>query len=159
MSADATLVHATAIALDGMGLLLMGPSGSGKSDLAMRLIDRGAVLVCDDYCDIVECNGQPMIVGKSSIAGKIELRGVGILNAAHVPRVPLELVIELDRSVERLPDPTGSIKLAGWAIASYPVQPFEASAPIKVEKLLRQVIDAGRKPVRLDTSDNNWSTG
>jgi serine kinase of HPr protein (carbohydrate metabolism regulator) len=55
------MVHGSAVAIDGNGLLLLGPSGSGKSDLALRLIDRGAKLICDDILLIESCNGLPQL--------------------------------------------------------------------------------------------------
>ena len=68
MTFNPELVHATAIALNGRGILLAGKSGSGKSDLAIRLIDRGAKLVCDDYCEIAVGENAPLILAKEKIA-------------------------------------------------------------------------------------------
>lgn len=155
MSNVATLVHATAVAIDGQGILLMGASGSGKSDLALRLIDRGATLVCDDYCDIVDGPDGPDILAKPNIAGRIELRGVGILMCGHVARAPLTMALQLDRLPDRLPDEDGRIALAGWSVPGFAVAPFETSAPLKVEFLLRRTVDAGRRPVRLETPGYN----
>lgn len=151
MTEKATLVHATAVVIDGHGLLLTGASGSGKSDLAMRLIDRGAKLLCDDYCDIVDGGDTPLIVAKPAIAGLIELRGVGILQLEYIDRAPLALVLQLDKTPERLPDDSKRIALAGWSVPAYPLTPFEASAPLKAERIFQQIIDAGSRPVRLVT--------
>jgi serine kinase of HPr protein (carbohydrate metabolism regulator) len=151
MNPAPALVHATAVAIDGHGILLLGASGSGKSDLAMRLIDRGATLVSDDYCDIAEIEGAPLIQAKPSIAGRIELRGVGIIPLDHLPQAPLALALQLDRLPKRLPVDTGSIDIAGWAVPGYALAPFESSAALKAEMLLHRVIDAGRRPVRLIT--------
>jgi hypothetical protein len=89
-----TLIHATAVAINGQAILLMGASGSGKSDLAIRLIDRGAVLVSDDYCDIVEGADGPEVHAKSGISGKIEVRGVGICECDHIPSAPLAMALK-----------------------------------------------------------------
>lgn len=151
MTANGTLVHATAVAINGQGLLLTGASGSGKSDLAMRLIDRGAKLVCDDYCAIVDSGDAPFIVAKPSIAGQIELRGVGILHLDYIDRAPLVLVLQLDKTPERLPCDRGRIPLAGWSVPAYALAPFEASAPLKAERIVQRIIDAGSHPVRLVT--------
>lgn len=155
MSDAATLVHATAVAIDGQGILLIGASGSGKSDLAVRLIDRGAVLVCDDYCDIADGVQGPEIHAKPAIAGKIEVRGVGIQSFDHVAHAPLLMALILDKSPERLPSDDERIELAGWSVPCFAIAPFEASAPLKAEMLLRHTVDAGQHPVRLETSSYN----
>lgn len=149
MTENTTLVHATAVVIDGQGLLLTGASGSGKSDLAMRLIDRGAKLLCDDYCDILDSDDAPLIVAKPAIAGLIELRGVGIVQMPHVACAPLALVLQLGKAPERLPDDQQRIALAGWSVPAFALAPFEASAPLKAERIFQQIIDAGSRPVRL----------
>lgn len=155
MSSTATLIHATAVAIDGQGVLLMGASGSGKSDLALRLIDRGAAMVCDDYCDIIDGSGGPEIHAKPSISGKIEVRGVGVCSIDYVPSAPLAMILQLDQSPERLPASNDRIDLAGWSVPCAVLAPFEMSAPLKVEILLRRMVDAGLRPVRLETSGYN----
>lgn len=158
MSAATTLVHATAVAIEGQGILLVGASGSGKSDLALRLIDRGAILVCDDYCDIIDGSGGPEIHVKPNISGKIEVRGVGICSIDYVPSAPLFMVLQLDRAPDRLPASDDRIELAGWSVPYARLAPFEMSAPLKVEILLRRMVDAGQHPVRLETSGDNRGT-
>lgn len=155
MNSPATLIHATAVVIDGHGVLLMGASGCGKSDLALRLIDRGAVLVCDDYCDIIDGISGPVIHAKSSIIGKIEVRGVGICSIEYVTSAPLSMILQLDQSPERLPASDEWVDLAGWSVPCAAVIPFEMSAPLKVEILLRRMVDAGQRPVRLETSGYN----
>lgn len=151
MNNSATLVHATAVAINGQGVLLTGPSGSGKSDLALRLIDRGAALICDDYCDIVSGKTGPIIRSKPNIAGMIEVRGVGIMNIPHVESAPLALALNLGDVAERLPDDISVVSLSGWSVPAYPLTPFEQSAPLKAEMLLKRIIDEKRVPVRLFT--------
>lgn len=151
MTLNPELVHATAIAINGRGVLLSGKSGVGKSDLAIRLIDRGAKLVCDDYCDIIDGGDYPYIVAKPTIAGKFELRGVGILKLDYVEKAPLFVVFQLDQQPERLPDSNKEMHVAGWSIPSFAIAPIENSAPLKVEYLIQQMIDAGRRPMRLVT--------
>ncbi|MBP6379349.1 MAG: aldolase [Sphingorhabdus sp.] len=158
MSAAATLVHASAVAIDGQGILLVGASGSGKSDLALRLVDRGAILVCDDYCDILDGSDGPEIHATPSISGKIEVRGVGICSIDYIPSTPLSMVLQLDRAPDRLPASDGRIELAGWSVPYARLAPFEMSAPLKAEMLFRRMVDAGQHPVRLETSGYNRGT-
>src|SRR5262245_7617681 len=99
------LVHATAIAIDGAAILLRGPPGAGKSDLALRLIDDGARLVADDQAEIRRAQDQILVSAPTAIAGLIEVRGIGILRVAPVDAAPLVLLVDLVPSaeVERLP--------------------------------------------------------
>ena len=76
---SAETVHASTVALDGRAVLISGPSGSGKSDLALRLLDRGFALVSDDQT-VVKKQGDALLASAPpSIAGKMEVRGIGIL--------------------------------------------------------------------------------
>ncbi len=148
MVATAPAIHATAIAINGQAVLLLGASGSGKSDLALRLIDRGAILISDDYCHVEEVDGAPHIHVATAIAGKIEVRGIGIVTQAHIASAPLRLALLLGAAPERLPEENGVMHIGEWTVPAFSLSPFEASAPIKAEYLLRHVVDAGRQPVR-----------
>jgi serine kinase of HPr protein (carbohydrate metabolism regulator) len=127
----------TAVALDGAALLLTGPSGSGKSDLALRLIDAGAKLIADDRVELVLIDGR--VHGRApsdmppNLRGRIEARGVGILPVPAADRpVPLEWCIELVRGpVERLPA-AESRRFLGVDIPLLRLDPFEASAVAKL---------------------------
>jgi serine kinase of HPr protein (carbohydrate metabolism regulator) len=132
-------VHASAVAIDGRAVLIGGPSGTGKSDLALRLIDRGAVLVSDDYCDVRRTEGQVRASAPATILGKIEMRGVGIVEMATAQNVPIALFVDLDRAPERLPEPGETRSLAGVAVPVLRVAGLEASAPLKVEAALRLI--------------------
>ena len=129
-------VHATTVAIDGAAVLLLGPSGSGKSDLALRLIDRGATLVSDDYTLLTPLDGQLIANAPPTISGKIEVRGLGIVALDRVGNVPVMLAVRLDRPVERMPSQTRA-DYHGIAIHEVAIDPFELSAPIKVELALR----------------------
>lgn len=98
--------HASCVCINGKGVLILGESGAGKSDLALRLIHSGAVLVADDQVKLAEKNGQLLASCHERIQGRIEARGVGILTVPHVQDVPLSLAIQLvERDhVQRLPD-------------------------------------------------------
>ncbi|WP_242139106.1 HPr kinase/phosphatase C-terminal domain-containing protein [Sphingomonas sp. TREG-RG-20F-R18-01] len=137
----AMLVHATTVAIDGAAILLLGPSGSGKSDLALRLIDRGAVLVSDDYTVLARGDDRLLATAPATISGKIEVRGLGIIAVERTSDVPVVLAVRLDRPVERMPVPT-TADYDGIAIPEIAIDPFELSAPIKVELALRHAREA-----------------
>lgn len=147
------LIHATAVAIDGQGVLLLGSSGSGKSDLALRLIDRGAQLISDDAVPIEVHKGLPILLAPANIAGKLEVRGIGIVSVNHIAAAPLRLMVQIANQVERMPRDDLTVAAAGYLIPVFYILPFEASAPIKLEYALRAVIDAGRWPVPLDSTE------
>ncbi|TPG21567.1 aldolase [Sphingomonas koreensis] len=132
-------LHASCVAIGGRAVLIEGRSGSGKSDLALRLIDRGATLVSDDYTVLVRDKGQLMAITPANIAGRIEVRGIGIVPMDHVERVPVALVITLTDLVERFPDERPERTVAGVALPEIALNPFEITAPIKVELALTRL--------------------
>lgn len=116
--------------------MIEGPSGSGKSDLALRLIDRGAMLVSDDRTRVTR-DGEVLVAhAPTAMAGRIEVRGLGIAATPHVPAAPVALLIRLGEE-DRLPTPRLR-HIADVAVPELTVDPFRASAPIKVEWALRQ---------------------
>ena len=141
---EAILVHATAVAIGDRAVLLRGPSGSGKSDLALRLIDAGAQLVADDQCRLSPGADCVVVSAPAPIAGLIEARGLGILHVEHVPGAKLVLIADLvapDR-VERLPDPS-SETIFGITIPVVAIAPFEASATAKLRLALNALATGG----------------
>ncbi|MGA9580648.1 MAG: aldolase [Allosphingosinicella sp.] len=130
-------VHASCVAIGGRGVLLAGRSGVGKSDLAIRLIDRGALLVADDYTELRRVDGTLLARAPAAIAGKIELRGVGIIGMEPAADVPICLCADLDPDPERLPEPA-AIRLAGLDIPLVALAALEPSAPLKLEHALVQ---------------------
>jgi len=135
-----TQVHATCVEIDGVGVLLRGASGSGKSDLALRLIDGGARLVADDRTDLAVEGGRLFASCPAPLAGRIEARGVGIGPVPSQPRAWVRLAVDLvaPEAVERLPEPATSL-IAGVAIPLLSLAPFEASAPAKLRLAARWV--------------------
>lgn len=130
-------LHASCVAIDGRAVLITGPSGSGKSDLALRLIDRGAMLVSDDYTNVRRVAGELTAVAPANIFGKIEVRGIGLVEMPFESDVPIALIISISESVERMPDDEDTQVIAGVAIPRALIEPFQASAPIKIELLLK----------------------
>jgi serine kinase of HPr protein (carbohydrate metabolism regulator) len=130
-------IRGTTVAIAGRGVLLRGASGCGKSDLALRLIDRGAILVSDDYTEVRVERGRILAAAPATIAGKIEVRGVGIADMPPASDIPLCLVAELDRVPERLPEGAAYADVAGVAIPAVALGALEASAPLKLEAALR----------------------
>ncbi|MBR0551637.1 HPr kinase/phosphorylase [Stakelama marina] len=137
-------LHASCVAIDGRAVLIEGRSGSGKSDLALRLIDRGAVLVSDDYT-LVTRSGQALNASAPErITGKIEVRGVGVVEMTAQTDVPVALMLTIEDRPDRLPEPGSGRRIAGVAIPVHPIAALEASAPIKAELILSKIIeDAG----------------
>jgi HPr kinase/phosphorylase len=133
-----TRLHATCVAIDGRAVLLLGPSGSGKSDLALRLIDRGAVLVSDDQTDLAATDGTVFASAPNTIAGLIEVRGLGIVALPFVARVPVALAVRLGEPVVRMPETGLTEMFTGLAIPLLRVDSREASATIKVELALKR---------------------
>lgn len=133
-------VHGTAIALGSEGILLRGPSGAGKSDFALRLIDQGARLVADDQTELRREGDDITMSAPATIAGQMEVRGLGIVTLPRVVSVPLRLVVDLIPSadIERMPMPRDCNYL-GCTIPAVALAPFEASAPAKLRLALRAV--------------------
>lgn len=138
MSPRAEQIHASAVAVDGRGVLIRGPSGAGKSDLALRLIDEGAVLIADDRVDLTPDGGGVLLSGPDNLAGLIEVRGVGIVRVPFETKVPLSLIVDLVKpeDVERLPDRL-TADFMGIEVRRIALDPFQASAPAKIRLALR----------------------
>ena len=126
-------LHATSVAIGGKSILIMGRSGSGKSDLALRLIDRGAVLISDDYTIVQRSKGGLSASAPANIRGKIEVYGFGIIEVKNVQNIPVALLVTLDDPIERMPPCNSSRNIAGIALRLLSVSAYEASAPIKIE--------------------------
>ena len=143
---DTLLVHGTAVAIEGEAVLLRGSPGTGKSDLALRLIDGGARLLADDQAVLQRVNERILVRAPAPIAGLIEVRGVGILRVDPVDEAPLALIVDLvpSAAVERLPESRFEAVL-GLAVPLIALAPFEASAAAKL-RLARRALAVAPSP-------------
>ena len=133
--AERKIIHATLVQLDGKGILLIGKSGSGKSDLALRLImNKKAQLVADDVV-ILQREGDKIIgFSPEKIKGLFEVRGVGIVRFPYLEETPINLVVRLvdaPEKIERMPKDAHE-NILGLAIAQIDLYAKENSAPEKV---------------------------
>jgi serine kinase of HPr protein (carbohydrate metabolism regulator) len=145
------LMHATSVALKSPGrpwqaVLLRGPSGAGKSDLALRLIDAGGRLIADDQTHL-ERKGHVLVASApAAIAGRMEVRGIGIVRlprAKLIARAPVALLVDLVEpvQVERMPEPAQEMQdEVGLPLLA--LAPFEASAVAKLHLALQRIAAA-----------------
>ncbi len=129
---SAETLHASTVAIEGRAVLISGPSGSGKSDLALRLLDRGFSLVSDDQTLVRRDGGRLIASAPPNIAGKIEVRGIGILDIDSVGDVPIALLVELTSDIQRLPDDSRERQVLGIALPLVSIDAMTASAASKV---------------------------
>ena len=132
MSVLSETLHASTVALDGRAVLISGPSGAGKSDLALRLIDRGFSLVSDDQTILRKDGSRLLASAPATIHGKLEVRGVGIVEVPTVTDVPVALCVELTSDMQRLPDDDRERLVLDVRIPLISVDALTASAPAKV---------------------------
>ncbi len=147
MSHSAKNIYATAVSIGGHGVIICGPSGRGKSDLALRLIDRGAVLISDDRVVIEARDGHPVLQPAANINGLIEVRGIGIFEMDYVHDVPLKLQVNLADNAKRFAESIAVADVAGYPVHNVTLCAFEASAALKVELALKSVVDPIATPV------------
>ncbi len=145
------LFFATAVAIDGQAALILGPSGSGKSDLALRLLTTpfliggrqiGVDLIADDQVVLEREAGRLFASPPSTIAGQLEVRGLGIVPFAYVARAEVRLVVSIapGPAIERMPAAGITEILLDVPIALVRLAAFEASTPAK---LVAAVIQRG----------------
>ena len=141
-------IHATSVVLnaavrpfggrEGFAVLLLGRSGSGKSDVALRLIAAGGQLIADDRTRLSSEGDHLFAEAGPNMAGFIEVRHVGIMRLSHTARAPVALAVELNSDIrpERMPEPRFYQPPTPLSAANAPVflllNPFEASAPAKI---------------------------
>lgn len=130
--------HATCVAISGRGVLLRGPPGAGKSDLALRLIDGGARLIADDRVELRRVGARVFASAPAALAGLLEVRGLGIVRLPAGEPAPLALVADLDpaREIERLPE-AERCTLCGIALPLLAAAARRASAAALIRVALR----------------------
>ncbi len=128
-SRPSSQIHGTCVALGRSGVVLRGPPGSGKSDLALRLIDGGARLVADDRIELDVAAGELFASTPAAIAGLLEVRGLGVARMPSVERVRVAVVVDLVAAdaIERLPA-QATCELLGVSVPRVRVEPFAATA-------------------------------
>lgn len=111
-----TTLHATTVDVNGVGLVILGASGRGKSSLALSLMGMGANLVADDRTIIASSDDGVIATCPGPIQGQIEARGIGIIHVAHVRQTTVGLVVDLDTTeTSRMPLPD-TIELLGQKV-------------------------------------------
>ncbi|MGK6319774.1 HPr kinase/phosphorylase [Sphingomonas sp. DT-204] len=134
-------IHASCVAIGTVAVLIEGKSGAGKSDLALRLIDRGAKLVSDDYTVLVRRRGVLLARPPVNLAGKMEVRGIGIVEMDHVEDVPVGLIVAIEEEPPRMPPDERKRRFAGVELREIALPSLEPSSAIKVELALKQRVD------------------
>ena len=129
---SAETLHASTVATGGRAVLITGPSGSGKSDLALRLLDRGFTLVSDDQTILKRDGDRLLATAPPTIAGKMEVRGIGIIEVERISDVPVALIVELTSDIQRLPDDSRERPILGVRLPFVSIDAMTPSAPSKV---------------------------
>ncbi len=136
------LLHANSITFENKGLLLLGPSGSGKSDLCIRLIDKGWTLISDDYSNVWVKAGEMWAKPHENTSGKIEVRGLGIVDVPFCPKTQimgLIYLVESSKEVERMPEIPLKL-LMNVTLPYLNLYAFEDSTPLKIKYFLEMII-------------------
>lgn len=135
LSERSLCLHATCVRAFGRGVLFVGPSGSGKSDMALQLMAYGAELVADDQTILASQNEQLIASCPEETLGKIESRGVGLLKVTMAPRVPVLTLIDLGQvETDRLPEEK-TIQVLGHMVRLFNKPPSGAFAAALVQYL------------------------
>lgn len=142
------IAHAGLIALRGaggwLGALILGPSGVGKSDLALRALDQGFRLVADDRTRLFVSAGRLFGRAPEALKGLMEARGLGLIRVPQLDVAPVSLCVRCNMPgdpIERYPDPRREIFL-GIEVPAIDLRPLESSAPAKIRRGL-EILGAG----------------
>jgi serine kinase of HPr protein (carbohydrate metabolism regulator) len=132
--AQQPLLHATCVAVGGVGVLLRGRPDAGKSDLALRLIDQGGRLIADDYVRVRRRRQRLIARAPAEIKGRIEVRGLGIVAVPARGEATVGLIVDLvgRGRIERMPKARSSVIL-GVKVPVLRMDPFQASTVAKIK--------------------------
>lgn len=134
-------VHSSAIVLEDNGILIIGDSGSGKSDLALRLIDSGATLISDDVTICEKKKNLIYLSAPSETKGLLEVREVGIITVPFVEGIILRMIVKLeDGGLERIPK-KNNYKIFGQKIPMLTINGKNSSSVVKVKVKLNEIQD------------------
>lgn len=136
--ARATLVNASLVAIEGRALAIGGVPGSGKSSLALALIDRGARLIGDDGATLERSGAHILASPPPNIEGKLEIHGIGIIEMPAARATPLALILTLEARVERLPDTLPMRDVLGVDIPCMSFSPGTIAPAVRAEWALSQ---------------------
>lgn len=132
-------LHATSVAMEDNGVAIFGDPGSGKSDLALRLIDSGATLISDDITVFSKLEKNINLFGIENTKGLLEVREVGIITVPYVEGIKLKLVVRLtDKVIERIPK-TNQINLLGLKFPKLEINGKNSSSVAKVKVKLNEI--------------------
>lgn len=131
-------LQATCVAVGGRGVLIEGAPGTGKSSLALALIDRGAVLVGDDGVLVEAEVGRVVASPHPNIAGKLEVRGVGLIDLPVAAAVPIALVIRLDEDAPRYVEAAETREIGGIALPLIRLWPGSPVLHLRAERALER---------------------
>lgn len=145
-------LHATGVAIDGRGVMLRGAPGSGKSDLALRLIDQPGLgigcepmhskLIGDDQIILKRDGDNLVVLPAPELAGMLEIRGIGIVQCPYAAEVPLALIVDLvpTAQIERLPEPVSArFEALGVLVPRVDIDPRQPSATARVRAALESI--------------------
>jgi serine kinase of HPr protein (carbohydrate metabolism regulator) len=132
-------LHATSVAIEDNGVVIFGDPGSGKSDLALRLIDSGATLISDDITVFSKLEKNINLFGIENTKGLLEVREVGIITVPYVEGIKLKLVVRLtDKVIERIPK-KNQINLLGLKFPKLEINGKNSSSVAKVKVKLNEI--------------------
>ena len=132
-------LHATSVAMEDNGVAIFGDPGSGKSDLALRLIDSGATLISDDITVFSKLEKNINLFGIENTKGLLEVREVGIITVPYVEGIKLKLVVKLtDKVIERIPK-KNQINLLGLKFPKLEINGKNPSSVAKVKVKLNEI--------------------
>jgi serine kinase of HPr protein (carbohydrate metabolism regulator) len=132
-------LHATSVAIEDNGVAIFGDPGSGKSDLALRLIDSGATLISDDITVFSKLEKNINLFGIENTKGLLEVREVGIITVPYVEGIKLKLVVRLTyKVIERIPK-KNQINLLGLKFPKLEINGKNSSSVAKVKVKLNEI--------------------